>query len=221
VTGQFAGQTALVTGATTGIGRVVAGQLATGGAHVVISGRDRSRAETARAAAAARGGSVDFVAADLADVGDVQRLAERALDLCEGHVDIVINATLYPHLFTTDQDVDELTLLFKRQRARIVHPRQNAGTAHDPARQRRNHQSGQHRGADRIAHDRCRRTHQGRADVAHPNVGGRVRISRRTGQHGDPPGPTRTSTVADIIENFDTQTPLGRARRHMPVGPAG
>jgi NAD(P)-dependent dehydrogenase (short-subunit alcohol dehydrogenase family) len=112
VTGQFAGQTALVTGATTGIGRVVAGQLATGGAHVVISGRDRSRAETARAAAAARGGSVDFVAADLADVGDVQRLAERALDLCEGHVDIVINATLYPHLFTTDQDVDELTLLF-------------------------------------------------------------------------------------------------------------
>ena len=32
------------------------------------------------------------------------------------------------------------------------------------------------------------------------------------------PGPTRTSTVADIIENFDTQTPLGRARRHMPLG---
>jgi len=43
----------------------------------------------------------------------VQRLAERALDLCEGHVDIVINnAALYPHLSTTDQDVDELTLLF-------------------------------------------------------------------------------------------------------------
>jgi short-subunit dehydrogenase len=44
VTGQFAGQTALVTGTTTGIGRVVAGQLAAGGAHVVISGRDRSLA---------------------------------------------------------------------------------------------------------------------------------------------------------------------------------
>jgi NAD(P)-dependent dehydrogenase (short-subunit alcohol dehydrogenase family) len=113
VTGQFAGQTALVTGTTTGIGRVVAGQLAAGGAHVVISGRDRSRGETPRAAAAACGGSVDFVASDLADVGDVQRLAERALDLCEGHVDIVINnAALYPHLSTTDQDVDELTLLF-------------------------------------------------------------------------------------------------------------
>jgi gluconate 5-dehydrogenase len=41
--GQFAEQTALVTGTTTGIGRVVAGQLAAGGAHVVISGRDRSR----------------------------------------------------------------------------------------------------------------------------------------------------------------------------------
>jgi 3-oxoacyl-[acyl-carrier protein] reductase len=26
--------------------------------------------------------------------------------------------------------------------------------------------------------------------------------------------------VADIIENFDTQTPLGRAKRHMPFGRA-
>ncbi len=43
MTAEFAGQTALVTGAITGIGRVVAGQLAAGGAHVVISGRDRSR----------------------------------------------------------------------------------------------------------------------------------------------------------------------------------
>jgi NAD(P)-dependent dehydrogenase (short-subunit alcohol dehydrogenase family) len=34
------------------------------------------------------------------------------------------------------------------------------------------------------------------------------------------PGPTRTSTVADIIENFDTQTPLGRGKRHMPFGRA-
>jgi NAD(P)-dependent dehydrogenase (short-subunit alcohol dehydrogenase family) len=34
------------------------------------------------------------------------------------------------------------------------------------------------------------------------------------------PGPTRTSTVADIIEKFDTQTPLGRAKRHMPFGRA-
>jgi NAD(P)-dependent dehydrogenase (short-subunit alcohol dehydrogenase family) len=32
------------------------------------------------------------------------------------------------------------------------------------------------------------------------------------------PGPTPTSTVADILENFDTQTPLGRAGRHSPLG---
>jgi NAD(P)-dependent dehydrogenase (short-subunit alcohol dehydrogenase family) len=125
-------------GATTGIGQVVAGQVAAGGAHVVISGRDRSRGRAARAAAVACGGSVDFVAADLADGGGVQRLAERALDLCEGHVDIVINnAALYPHLSTADQGVDVLTLLFKRRRPRTIHPGQNAGTADDPARQLR------------------------------------------------------------------------------------
>ena len=40
VTADFAGQTALVTGGNTGIGRAVAGQPAACGAHVLISGRD-------------------------------------------------------------------------------------------------------------------------------------------------------------------------------------
>jgi NAD(P)-dependent dehydrogenase (short-subunit alcohol dehydrogenase family) len=113
VTGEFAGQTALVTGGTTGIGRVVADQLAAGGAHVVISGRDLARGQAARAALTECGGIAEFISADLAEVNDVRRLAERALELGEGHVDIVINnAALYPHLSTADQDVDELTRLF-------------------------------------------------------------------------------------------------------------
>src|SRR5258705_13652913 len=80
------GQRALVTGATSGIGRAVALQLARDGAEVVVHGRDAARgAETVEEITAA-GGKARFVAADLADAADVQRLASDA-----GDVDILVN----------------------------------------------------------------------------------------------------------------------------------
>jgi NAD(P)-dependent dehydrogenase (short-subunit alcohol dehydrogenase family) len=80
------GQRALVTGATSGIGRAVALQLARDGAEVIVHGRDAARgAETIEEIAAA-GGKASFVAADLRDPADVQRLARDV-----GDVDILIN----------------------------------------------------------------------------------------------------------------------------------
>jgi NAD(P)-dependent dehydrogenase (short-subunit alcohol dehydrogenase family) len=80
------GQRALVTGATSGIGRAAALQLARDGAEVLVHGRDAVRgAETVDEIAAA-GGKARFVAADLRDPTDVQRLARDA-----GDVDILIN----------------------------------------------------------------------------------------------------------------------------------
>jgi NAD(P)-dependent dehydrogenase (short-subunit alcohol dehydrogenase family) len=62
------GQRALVTGATSGIGRAVAIQLARAGAEVIVHGRDAARgAETVEEIVAA-GGKASFVAADLGDV---------------------------------------------------------------------------------------------------------------------------------------------------------
>src|SRR2546428_4013218 len=70
------GQKALVTGATSGIGRAVALQLARDGAEVIVHGRDAARgAETVESITAA-GGQARFVGADLSDPADLQRLVE-------------------------------------------------------------------------------------------------------------------------------------------------
>jgi NAD(P)-dependent dehydrogenase (short-subunit alcohol dehydrogenase family) len=80
------GQRALVTGATSGIGRAVALALARDGAEVLAHGRDAARgAETVKEITAA-GGKASFLAADLGDAAGVQRLASDA-----GDVDILIN----------------------------------------------------------------------------------------------------------------------------------
>src|SRR6476469_5666862 len=80
------GQRALVTGATSGIGRAVALQLARDGAEVIVHGRDAARGVETVEEITAAGGKASFVAADLSDAADVQRLAREV-----GDVDILIN----------------------------------------------------------------------------------------------------------------------------------
>src|SRR3954463_269408 len=80
------GQRALGTGATSGIGRAVAVQLARDGAEVMVHGRDAARgAETVEEITAA-GGRATFVAAELGDPAEVERLAGGV-----GDVDILVN----------------------------------------------------------------------------------------------------------------------------------
>jgi NAD(P)-dependent dehydrogenase (short-subunit alcohol dehydrogenase family) len=80
------GQTALVTGATGGLGRAIALQLARDGATVVVHGRDAERGAAVVAAIEAEGGSARFAAADLGDPEGAAALAAAA-----GPVDILIN----------------------------------------------------------------------------------------------------------------------------------
>lgn len=83
---QESPKVALVTGATSGIGRAVAMKLASDGLEVIVHGRDAERgAETVRAIEDA-GGHARFLAADLANAEDVSRLAKEV-----GDVDILVN----------------------------------------------------------------------------------------------------------------------------------
>jgi NAD(P)-dependent dehydrogenase (short-subunit alcohol dehydrogenase family) len=77
---------ALVTGATSGIGRAVALKLASDGFAVVVHSRDVERGAATVRAIEEAGGRARFVAADLADAGDVARLAADA-----GDVDVLVN----------------------------------------------------------------------------------------------------------------------------------
>jgi NAD(P)-dependent dehydrogenase (short-subunit alcohol dehydrogenase family) len=109
---DLTGSTALVTGATSGIGHTTARSLAERGAHVVVSGRHRERGEAVVAEIRAAGGKADFVETDLRDLAGVRALAARATELGGGHVDILVNnAGIFPFGPTetsTESDFDEV-----------------------------------------------------------------------------------------------------------------
>ncbi len=88
---ELAGQVAIVTGATRGIGRATARELATAGARVLINyQRNAALAEELAAEIAAHRGEAFACQADVADEDAVQRMVQAALDRW-GRIDILIN----------------------------------------------------------------------------------------------------------------------------------
>jgi NAD(P)-dependent dehydrogenase (short-subunit alcohol dehydrogenase family) len=79
-------QTALVTGATSGLGRAIAIALARDGFEVVVHGRDAGRGARAVEQIEMSGGRARFAAADLSDPNGIERLAADA-----GQVDVLVN----------------------------------------------------------------------------------------------------------------------------------
>ncbi len=77
---------ALVTGATSGIGRATALKLAAEGFFVVVHGRDYARGDETVKLIEEDGGKARFVGADLTDTDDVDRLAGEV-----GDVDVLVN----------------------------------------------------------------------------------------------------------------------------------
>ena len=89
--GPMAGRTVLVTGATSGIGRATALGLATMGAQVAITGRDRGRThDAARELRAAGGMKVEVFVTDLSCQAQVRRLASEVLEHLP-RIDVLVN----------------------------------------------------------------------------------------------------------------------------------
>jgi retinol dehydrogenase 14 len=86
------GKTVLITGGTGGIGRATAVGLASLGARVGITGRNRARAEAAAAAIAteARSAAIDVFVADMSSLAEVRRLAADILATYP-RLDVLVN----------------------------------------------------------------------------------------------------------------------------------
>jgi len=96
------GNTAVVTGASSGLGAATAVALARSGAEVIVGGRDRGRAEQVVEEIRAGGGVAEAELADLADAAAANALADRVLARRE-RVDILVNAA---GVFTRGDAVD-------------------------------------------------------------------------------------------------------------------
>lgn len=84
------GRVALVTGSSSGIGRAIAGELAAGGATVVVTSRTQSRAQETARAIAAEGGSAIGFGAELTAEGAPAALVDRTLAEL-GRLDVLVN----------------------------------------------------------------------------------------------------------------------------------
>jgi NAD(P)-dependent dehydrogenase (short-subunit alcohol dehydrogenase family) len=89
---RLAGERALITGSTSGLGRAIAIEFAREGAAVVVTGRDHTRGDAVVADVTAAGGTGSFVAAELGDERASTDLVETAVERMGGLTVLVNNA---------------------------------------------------------------------------------------------------------------------------------
>ncbi|MDX8034800.1 SDR family oxidoreductase [Lentzea sp. BCCO 10_0856] len=107
-TKELEGKKALVTGATSGIGRSIAVKLAEAGATVYVSGRRAELGKETVALIEQAGGTGHFIVADVANIDDVRKLAEEV-----GEVDVLVNnAGIFPFSPTPEQSLDSYQQVF-------------------------------------------------------------------------------------------------------------
>ena len=89
-TKSLSGRTAIVTGASSGIGRAIAEHLGGAGAHVFLAGRTQASMDTAKKTIEEAGGMATVVVMDVRDVSQVYSLIDSAMS-ATGRLDIMVN----------------------------------------------------------------------------------------------------------------------------------
>ncbi|OWY61550.1 short-chain dehydrogenase, partial [cyanobacterium TDX16] len=87
---QLAGRTAVVTGASSGIGRAIAERLGGDGATVYLAGRTEAAMEASAEVIGAAGGKAEVVVLDVREDGALRALVDRAADET-GRLDVMVN----------------------------------------------------------------------------------------------------------------------------------
>lgn len=107
-------RTALVTGASRGIGRATARALAAAGARVIVHyGNAANEAQSLVAEIRASGGHADAVGADLSAADGAQKLAAQVRDLVGDRLDILVaNAGIATAASIEEQTVEEFDRMF-------------------------------------------------------------------------------------------------------------
>jgi NAD(P)-dependent dehydrogenase (short-subunit alcohol dehydrogenase family) len=100
------GRIALVTGASRGIGPLIASAIAAEGSHVVLSGRSAADLRAVSCELVAAGRDVSFIPADLSEPGCAERLAE-TVEENHGGVDLLVNNAGGDPLRNSAMSIDE------------------------------------------------------------------------------------------------------------------
>jgi NAD(P)-dependent dehydrogenase (short-subunit alcohol dehydrogenase family) len=108
------GKTALVTGASRGIGRATASALAEAGARVLVHyGRSAQDAESLVAAIRSKGGRADAIRADLGPPDGATRLAREVRSIVGERLDVLVsNAGISMAATIKDHTVEDFDILF-------------------------------------------------------------------------------------------------------------
>ena len=103
---NFGGDTVIVTGGGSGIGRATAVAFGEAGANVVVADVDREGGEQTAASIAETAGDATFVAVDVTDSGDVEAMVETAVSEYGG-LDIAFNNAGIGGTFDATDEISE------------------------------------------------------------------------------------------------------------------
>lgn len=150
--GRLSGSTAIVTGASAGIGEAIAKTFAREGASVAIASTNLAEAQRVGAEIEAAGGSVLVLQTDVTRSQDVDRMVKAVLDRW-GAIDILVNAVggwrkLAPVTEIAEEDWDRIVTLnlksaflciravgksmMERKKGRIINLGSQSGTGPNP-----------------------------------------------------------------------------------------